>query len=190
MNRCPSAQSPQTPREDSARIQRAKLRRRACAFSLVEIALALGVVAFCIVAILGLIQVAQNAAREGRAETRATLIARSIMETARAGNPGSAIIETAPGTLATITLPPASPATYDLVYSDQGELLASPGNYDTGAGMPPAASFVARVVFTPRPDGLVQLEVGVATPAIAPQSRRKNFPFVTLISPRFAAATP
>ena len=54
-------------------------------FSLVEIALALGVVALALVSILGLIPVALDAAEESRSQARAALISRRIFADLRAG---------------------------------------------------------------------------------------------------------
>lgn len=50
------------------------------AFSLVEIILALGVISFAIVAILGMFPVAVQAATESQEETQAALIARGLFE--------------------------------------------------------------------------------------------------------------
>ena len=59
---------------------RAKSIRGPGAFSLVEAALSLAVISFAIFAIMGLFPVALQTARESNRETRATLIARRIVD--------------------------------------------------------------------------------------------------------------
>lgn len=54
------------------------LRNRLTAFSLIEIALALGIITFALVGIVGLFPVAVGAATDSQQETQAALIARSI----------------------------------------------------------------------------------------------------------------
>jgi len=54
------------------------------AFSLIEVTIALGVVAFALVAILGLVPVALRSAREATDDTRSSLIAQDVATRARA----------------------------------------------------------------------------------------------------------
>ena len=56
------------------------MRSRLTGFSLVEAALSLAILSFALVAIIGLFPVALQTARESSAETRATLIARRIVD--------------------------------------------------------------------------------------------------------------
>ena len=56
------------------------MRSRLTGFSLVEAALSLAILSFAIVAMIGLFPVALQTARESNAETRATLIARRIVD--------------------------------------------------------------------------------------------------------------
>lgn len=54
------------------------LKTKARAFSLIEIVLALGIISFAIVGIMGLFPAAMKSAQESQRETRAALIARQI----------------------------------------------------------------------------------------------------------------
>lgn len=62
---------------DSA-VVKVLLRLKSRAFSLVEIVLALGIISFAIVGIMGLFPAAMKSAQESQRETRAALIARQI----------------------------------------------------------------------------------------------------------------
>jgi len=53
-------------------------RRAALGFSLIEIVLALGIISFALVGIMGLFPVAMKSAQESQRETRATMLARQI----------------------------------------------------------------------------------------------------------------
>jgi uncharacterized protein (TIGR02598 family) len=59
---------------------RSRSARGTGAFSLVEAALSMAIISFAIIAIMGLFPVALQTAREGNRETRATLIARRIVD--------------------------------------------------------------------------------------------------------------
>jgi type II secretory pathway pseudopilin PulG len=59
---------------------RIRMSRRQAAFSLIEIILALGIISFALVGILGLFPVAIDAAADSQHETQAALIARSIFD--------------------------------------------------------------------------------------------------------------
>jgi uncharacterized protein (TIGR02598 family) len=56
------------------------MRSRLTGFSLVEAALSLAILSFALVAIIGLLPVALQTAKESSAETHATLIARRIVD--------------------------------------------------------------------------------------------------------------
>src|SRR5215510_13934691 len=56
------------------------MKPRQTGFSLVEVALSLAIVSFAIIAIMGLFPVALQTAKESNRETRATLIARRIVD--------------------------------------------------------------------------------------------------------------
>lgn len=166
-------------------------------FSLVEVALALGVTAFVIAGVLGLFPGAAAAARAGRDETVALLIAASAVAGFQAAaGPGSAgkmaadpagdgdrMTGTRRGPVA-----PTAPAADGQWY----------GLYDrTGAALPgslagpdfalpaadPAAAYGARLEWRPEPAGVTRLTVTVETPMAAPGANRQRTTFVTLLGP-------
>lgn len=155
------------------------------AFSLVEIALALGVMGFALVAILGMVPVAVESARESREETRATFIACSLIETLQSGDKASAILETSPGIFSAISFPPTTTISRDFAYDAEGVLIgeATAYNYATGGNSPANAAFIARLTLTPQTDKPVHLECRVETPATAAVANRKAYSFVTFLAP-------
>lgn len=64
-------------------------RRSNCAFSLVEVALALGIAAFCLIAVFGLMPVGVQTNRNATSQTAATNILSSVVSDIRASPKGS-----------------------------------------------------------------------------------------------------
>ena len=163
-------------------------RRRA--FTLVEIALSLGIAGFALVAILGVIPVAIETAKEARHETRATFIAQTIMETLRSGIEGNGTLQIdsnreVPVAFESIPLPPAiESVTHDLAYDIGGTFLGQIKEYDYAMGQEtlPGTVFIARLILR-RNGELVKTEVSVETPAIAAEPNRRKYSYVTLIRP-------
>lgn len=161
--------------------------RQESAFSLIEIALALGVVAFALVAILGMVPVAVDAASESRLETRATFIARSMIETLRAGARAEGLIEVTPEEFRPEAFPVGTDSTtLYLAYDNDGKMISEAVSYDytDGGNIPMDAVFMVRLTLTGQGDNEpVHVEASVETPAVAAEENRKKFPFVTLIAP-------
>jgi len=65
-----------------------KKRSATAAFSLVELTLALGVAAFCLIAVFGLVPVGVQTTRNATSETAATSILSSVVSDIRASPPG------------------------------------------------------------------------------------------------------
>ncbi len=168
------------------------MRSRLTGFSLVEAALSLAILSFAIVAMIGLFPVALQTARESNAETRATLIARRIVDE----------IQSLPATNislvrgASVTNASSRITGFDLsssfssvlLYDEQGEGMTNEvtaeefGSAINAAG----AYFAAEVRLTPnspRP-GISRVQASVEVPASAPSSRRSRFVFVTYMSQR------
>ena len=167
--------------------------RRAAGFTLVEIALALGVVAFALTAILGLVPVALDAARDSREQVRAALISQLVFGDLRAGTftnaPVTALLQTN-GTQTRIPLDLSSNLTqtvriaYDAEGRPTGSLTAA--EFANGFSGPPdrPAAFLASLRTTPHPSipGLARVELSVEQPAGAPQPARRSHAFVTQIA--------
>lgn len=149
-------------------------------FSLVEVVLALGVIAFAIVGIMGLLPVAMRAGQESQRETRAALIARSIYADLQTSDPTNLLIAT--GTSLTDSAGFISPRPS---LSNSWTKLVS---YDN-SGVPisedlnSAAVFLAEIQCSNNVplNGLSRVQVNIMTPATAPPSARTTNTFVTLL---------
>jgi type II secretory pathway pseudopilin PulG len=169
---------------------RSGLRGGPGAFSLVEVALSLGVISFAIIAIVGLFPVAMQTARESNRETRATLIARRIVDELQS-LPGTdtALVRgpsvTNPGWRIT-GLDLSSPSVHVLAYDEQGEGLTNdiaPDAFQNPISAP-SAYFAAEVRVTPDfpSPGISRVQATVEAPSSAPSSKRSRFVFVTLMN--------
>lgn len=156
------------------------MKRVTCrGFSLVEVVLALGVIAFAIVGIMGLFPVAMRAAQESQRETRATLIARQILTDLESSPPGSVLIAVSTNISspsAFLSPPPtlSSPWSNTIRYDNDGLPL--------GVGTNDAA-FLASISCQPNNPfpGLARVQVDISAPGQAPPSSRTTNTFVTLL---------
>ena len=166
------------------------MRSRLTGFSLVEAALSLAIVSFAIIAIVGLFPVALQTARESNRETRATLIARRIVDELQslpATNTGLVRGPSVTNSDWHITgLDLSTPSTNVLVYDEQGEGLTNrvvPELFQNPISEPDAY-FAAEIRVTPnlpRP-GISRVQATVEAPSSAPSSRRSSFVFVTFMN--------
>lgn len=166
------------------------MRSRLIGFSLVEAALSLAIVSFAIIAIMGLFPVALQTARESNRETRATLIARRIVDELQslpATNTGLVRGPSVTNSDWHITgLDLSTPSTNVLVYDEQGEGLTNrvvPELFQNPISQPDAY-FAAEIRVTPnlpRP-GISRVQATVEAPSSAPSSRRSSFVFVTFMN--------
>ena len=166
------------------------MRSRLTGFSLVEAALSLAIVSFAIIAIVGLFPVALQTARESNRETRATLIARRIVDELQslpATNTGLVRGPSVTNSDWHITgLDLSTPSTNVLVYDEQGEGLTNrvvPELFQNPISEPDAY-FAAEIRVTPnlpRP-GISRVQATVEAPSRAPSSRRSSFVFVTFMN--------
>ena len=169
---------------------RSRSARGTGAFSLVEAALSMAIISFAIIAIMGLFPVALQTAREGNRETRATLIARRIVDE----------LQSLPGTNTALLRGPSvtnpgwritgidlsSPSVHVLTYDEQAEGLTkgiAPDAFQNPI-FAEGAYFAAEVRVTPDSPcaGISQVQATVEAPASAPSSRRSRFVFVTLMN--------
>jgi uncharacterized protein (TIGR02598 family) len=146
------------------------------AFSLIEVVLALGVVSFAIVGIMGLFPVAMRAGLESQRETRATHIARQIYADIKAGPPTNTFLATnATPAFRTINLANPVPPTNTVYYNNQGEPVGISETADS--------EFVVDVIIDPNTptNGLARVQVNVMAPATASPANRTTNTFVTLM---------
>jgi uncharacterized protein (TIGR02598 family) len=117
------------------------MHRRDTAFSLVEVTLALGIIAFALIAILGLVPVAQNAGHDAADDTKIALIEQDAFTRARAAINTSALFAS-----------PPSPLIY--YYTNEGVFFADNSNLAT-------ALSIANSNNSPLPNFAASVAVGV-----------------------------
>lgn len=169
------------------------------AFTLIEIVLALGILTFALVGILGLFPIALASARDSKSETMAILIAQSIAADLRSLQQSGTNESGDPTWTSGIAHPPstipvnllASPAaSITLAYFREGSTGLVPqatdvsSHYATGI---PGAEYLARITTefdTPGHPGLCVVEIQIESPASAPEPARTKTPFFTLLHKR------
>jgi prepilin-type N-terminal cleavage/methylation domain-containing protein len=150
------------------------------AFSLIEVVLALAVIAFAITGIMGLFPVALRSALESQRETRATLIAQQIFSDLRASPSTNLLLATGTNLSSTgsfVTPPPSlsNAWTHVISFSDDGLPIAN--------GATPNAIYVANISATPNlpVPGLTRVQVDVEAPPQASSTNRSRYTFLTLL---------
>ena len=148
------------------------------AFSLIEIVLALGIISFALVGIMGLFPVAMKSALESQRETRAAQIAQQIFSDLR----------TLPGTnrLVAITTNILNPqTTISLTTSNSITVSYAQDGRPLGLGTNnPEGIFLAEILVTPNipVSGLSRVQTTIETPAKAATHARSRYTFVTLMN--------
>lgn len=150
------------------------------AFSLVEVVLALGIIAFAIVGIMGLMPVAVKSVGDSMRETDATLIARRVFAELKTGTNPTRGLSSHTSTNHSLDLSASS--TNTLAFSAEGTPLDyfvtstnSPENADLDYYA--QISVLTNTGFT----NLSRVQVDIAYPAAAPADKRTTNSFVTLI---------
>ena len=160
--------------------------RPARAFSLIEVVLALGVVSFSVLAIIGLFPVGYKNATESRRETSAAFLAQQISGDLRATPFTAATIlcRGADGRLAALsqTVDLSVAGTYVLACDAQDNVLREIGSgaYDAAYASADTA-FLAQVRVVPLTGSLSRVEIEVSAPPAAVSSARSRFGFVTQV---------
>ncbi len=161
-------------------------RRRVQAFSLIEVVLALGVVSFSVVAMVGLFPVGYKNALESRQETSAAFIAQQISGDLRSSpfTNASVLYRGTDGKLAVLSSFSLTGAgTHVFACGVQNNILRELGSgvYDAPCATADTA-FLARIVIVPiSSGGLSRVEVEVSGPAAAASTNRSHFGFVTMM---------
>ncbi|MDX2082355.1 MAG: hypothetical protein SFU53_16350 [Terrimicrobiaceae bacterium] len=160
------------------------------AFSLIEIVLALAVIAFALVGIMGMFPVAMRSAQESQRETRATFIAQQIFSDLRSGSGTNRVLVATnaqpPGTSGLVTIGlNTNGSNYFIGFDANGQPvgpLAAAAFTDGTADV--AISFAARVAVNTNTglSNLSRVETTVETPAAAPSTNRSRYSFVTLMN--------
>lgn len=156
-------------------------------FSLIEVVLAIGVIAFALVGILGMFPVAMDAATTSQRETHAALIARTLIADLKARPTGFILRGTDPAASAqrvAVDLGSATAQEYFVAFDETGAAMPeniSNSQYDAGVE---GAAFLGRVAVSDDatlPD-LARIEIEIGAPGSAPTARRSNYPFITLVA--------
>ena len=148
------------------------------AFSLVEVVIALGIVSFAIVAVMGMLPLAWKTGRESLSETDATHIARRIFSELQYGSGANRTVSINSTTGTLVDLSQTTTNTV-IAFRETGEAA-----YLTNStASVPDVDFLAQIsVFTNTGlSNLSRVQVDVHSPAAAPPTNRLIKTFVTLL---------
>ena len=158
------------------------------AFTLLEILIALGLFAFAAISLLVLFPVAQRSERESDAETRATLIASSIMEGLELPSPGGLVrleIGKKNSNPLWMELDPRNKTNQSIAYNSACEPLHPLNETDQLEPIPDhETAAVVTLSITPKSSMpfLSTAQVEVAFPSSAPAANRTVHRFVRLLN--------
>lgn len=158
-------------------------------FSLVEVVIALGVISFALVGILGLFPIAINTAAESKAETRITNIAQSVFTDLQESLPGAATLVTAQtGNFESASVLPLNLAVagdYYVLYDGEGRPLQPLTSTQWGTAVTVARGVFGVWLKIDPPGGgttgLSKVSLTIATPVKAMPANRKTYEFVCLL---------
>jgi len=157
-------------------------------FSLVEVVLALGVISFALVGIMGLFPVALKSAQESQRETRATLIAQQIFSDLRTRTGTNRLVVRGPSAANASSLITnfslAANTNLILSYDADGNGRTdqiSPGAFSDAV---PDAAFLASVAVDTNTGipKISRVQATIEAPAAAASTNRSKYTFVTLMS--------
>lgn len=151
----------------------------ASGFSLVEVVIALGIVSFAVVAVVGMLPMGLKTAKDSMFDTDATLAAQRLFSEMLAGSGVNRAVSTGATDSATVPLDGNS-AIAILGFTSDGKPMLKASTLDAN----PAVDFFARISVStntgvPR---LTQVQVDVSRPAAAPPAGRSTNSFTTLIA--------
>jgi uncharacterized protein (TIGR02598 family) len=147
-------------------------------FSLIEVVLALGIISFAIVGIIGMMPVAMKSAGDSMRETDATLIARRVFAELKTGTGGNRTLFISANGTTNLNL--AATSTNNLAFSEDG--LPQALFLSTNAPVNAAYDYYARIsIANTGFTNLSRVQVDIAYPAAAPAERRTTNSFVTLV---------
>jgi uncharacterized protein (TIGR02598 family) len=150
------------------------------AFSLVEVVVALGIVSFAVLAIVGMLPVAMKSAQESMRETDATLIAQRIFSELKTGSGGNRTISTDSNTAMQVINLTANNSTNNFLgFKENGEVMG----FTTSSAQNANLDFYAQIsVFTNTGvNNLSRVQIDITAPAAAPPTARTTNSFITLL---------
>lgn len=155
-------------------------------FSLIEIVLALGIIAFALVGIMGLFPVAMKSAQESQRETRATLIAQQIFSDLRMLTGTNRALVRGPSSDSNALIPNFSLASQGnsatIAFDNNGTALLD--NVTDFSNSYAGAAFLAQVTVETNTGvpNLSRVQTTVEAPAAASSTNRSRYTFVTLMN--------
>lgn len=146
-------------------------------FSLVEVVIALGIVSFAVVAIVGMLPMALKTAKDSMFETDATLAAQRIFSELQTGSGVNRTVSTGSNTSATISL--AANSTNILAFKSDGKPMFTTASLAAN----PVVEFFAEILVSTNTgvSNLSHVQVSISHPAAAPTNARTTNSFTTLI---------
>ena len=147
------------------------------AFSLVEVVIALGIVSFAVVAIVGMLPMALKTAKASMFETDATLATQRVFSEMQTGSGANRMVSTGDNSSANISLNANS--TNILAFKSDGKPMFIANSLEAN----PAVDFFAEILVSTNTgvSNLSQVQVNISHPAAAPTNTRTTNTFTTLI---------
>jgi len=155
-------------------------RRPDLGFSLVEVVIALGIVSFAVLAIVGMMPMALKSAQESMRETDSTLIAQRIFSELRTGSGANrTITKDASTNTQTLILTAHNSTNNFLGFKENGEV----NGFTTSGAQNANLDYYAQIsVFTNTGvSNLSRIQIDITAPAAAPPTARTTNSFTTLI---------
>ncbi|MEI8293772.1 MAG: prepilin-type N-terminal cleavage/methylation domain-containing protein [bacterium] len=150
------------------------------AFSLVEVVVALGIVSFAVLAIVGMLPMALKSAQDSMRETDSTLIAQRIFSELQTGSGSNrSITKDTNGGTQTLFLTAHNSTNNFLGFKEDGRV----NGFTTSAPQNADLDYYAQIsVFTNTGiSNLSRIQIDITAPAAAPPSARTTNSFTTLI---------
>ena len=155
-------------------------RRPHTGFSLVEVVIALGIVSFAVLAIVGMLPMALKSAQESMRETDATLIAQRIFAELKTGSGANRTLTISPNGIPH-ALALSANSTNNLAFTQDG----MPQAFLSSTNSPQDAfyDFYAQISVLTNTGiaNLSRVQIDIAAPAAAPAANRTTNSFTTLI---------
>jgi uncharacterized protein (TIGR02598 family) len=149
------------------------------AFSLVEVVIALGIISFAIIAIVGMLPVALKSSQDSMRETDATLIAQRIFSELKTGSSGNRSVTTDPSGTSNHMINLAANSINCLAFTQDGTVQM---HINTSAPNPSYDFYAQISVFTNTGvANLSRVQIDITAPAAAPPAARTTNSFTTLI---------
>ena len=146
---------------------------------MVEVVVALGIISFSVIAIIGMLPVALKSSHDGMRETDATLIAQRIFSELKTGSGGNRSVTTDPGGISNHMINLAANSTNYLAFTQDGTVQKHTNTPNPN----PSYDFYAQISISTNTGltNLSRVQVDITHPPSAPQEARTTNSFVTLL---------